>query len=221
MYDLCLCSSRTRYPPGQDYINKMRILLLADSHGRELGEIMTTMSPHMTVESLWMPGGKIKDVKDMIVGNKDWIIHYNPTYVIFHTLHNQLAWHARSNPTVEHFEEVVQELEEVIKILIDLVPLAVPFVSGLFPRIASKYMAEDKVKGYNTKAQRVGRYIVQRCHYFLYVRELWLQPYKGTANPDCFNKRDGLHFCYFGKREVARNWVEHITKFNAYFPNRK
>lgn len=190
---------------------KRRILLLTDSHGKELPELMMVKDPYAVVKGVIIPGADISRIKRESIDRYVDLADYDPRVILCHIGCNQTAYHPTKNVIIPYAQDVAEELKDLNDHLQNLFPEAIIFMSSLFPRIPSWSFTERQTIGYNQKAHRMGRYMEKLGLNICFTSKLWISKSKCLANP-IYYKNDGLHLNDSGKMVVADTWATFLKE---------
>lgn len=187
----------------------MKLLIITDSHGVDLAEMIMVQNSSFIVMDIVKRGGTAASLHELTWSKRDEIQKFNPSVVILHVGCNSVAFHAQKNPI--NLDN--QVLTADIQLLMDTVDYLVPdvhiSVSCLFPRIPSRFFSKAESESFNHRTFRLAGYFKQKKWNTIYCRELWQSRIKLLAWPH-FYKPDGLHLLPSGKRVVAETWVNHV-----------
>ena len=73
----------------------MRLLFIAESHGRFMDQALLTIDPTVELMGVWRPGARISGVIELLIQRMHEIIDFDPDFVVMHLGHNDLTPHPR------------------------------------------------------------------------------------------------------------------------------
>ena len=188
-----------------------RILLIGDSHTRNMSLAFSKYLPSTPVYTLTMPQG-IEEIAHKYHTNRTQITNFHPTIVIIHAGHNDIVFHHRHNNHPRNPQIVIDQIFQLMnEVLLDH-PGIMPCVSSIFPRTSTlrSYLPESAIIPYNKKVKRHGQNlmtITRNTSITCLVNNcLWHRISSATENANYFDI-DGLHLSTKGKEAVVREWL--------------
>jgi lysophospholipase L1-like esterase len=191
----------------------MRLLLVADSHGRGMGSVIHRLNTDWTVMTVRV-SSQTSAVRERYVQRLAEIRQYEPEAIILHVGHNDLSHHEYYNPTPKHVKDFFPSVLEFVRLLQGNHPSARVFYSSVFPRSTGPTMSDKERRSYNKLASRFGALTQSTCTKeeirFMLNGVLWISVRQAKENPDFFLD-DGLHLCKGGQEIVAREWISTVA----------
>lgn len=204
-------------------VNKMnlqntKLVLIADSHGYKLPELMKTLEPDMEILDIIRSGATCLSLAALMEHiHQEKIKAFQPDNIIFLAGSNNVGYHRYKNTDPDSGLDMIDDLEAAVKLLQGMVPSAKVWTSALFPRGPSRFYNEDQVAAYNDNALRLGRKACQKSLNPITTKELWtcLRKRKNskkspTAKLEFYNSRDNFHLNPDGKKLVAKAFLTAI-----------
>jgi lysophospholipase L1-like esterase len=191
----------------------MRLLLVADSHGRGMGSVVHRLDDSWMVMTVRV-SGQTQDVKDRYLERLSEVRQFNPEAVILHVGHNNFSYHSYHNPDPDHVKEFFPSILEFVALLQGNHPRAKVVYSSVFPRSTGPRLTDGERHSYNKVASRYGCLTQSTCKKeginFVLNGALWLSVRKAKENPTFFME-DGLHLLSSGQKIVARDWIKAVA----------
>lgn len=88
----------------------MRILYIADSHGRGIPEAFSEWDPSAELMGIWRPGATIGDLIRMVREQKERIQNFNPQHMYVMAGHNSVNYHFYKNKSPEWGKLAVEDI---------------------------------------------------------------------------------------------------------------
>ena len=204
----------------------MRLLLLADSHGKEMAPIISRqvglIEPPVEFEQYHVVRGRsIEIIRGEYRRQLAAIRAFNPDRVIIHAGHNNMVKHDVYNRSPLFITAVVHMLLEFVVEVHASFPGIRVFVSTLLPRKSSRHMSNLEASQYNRLCKRFGQHLLSSeiAHDFVTVlnRPFWIrislaEPNRALLSPD------GLHASDTGREVLAELWINALIHRNAPVP---
>lgn len=187
----------------------MKLLILADSHGRDMVELFDKLFPDILTRDITIPGGNLPDLRQSLEHRLPYFKSWNPSHIIIHAGHNAIAPHPSNNMTTIFLTDLVKMIKEMIKQIEDWFPESKVCFSGLFPRTPNSRFSETLTRAYNSKLLRIGRYLTKAKLNFIFAGRLWFKMRPCTPRYEMYYW-DGLHLSHKGKEAVAKIWAEYL-----------
>ena len=193
----------------------MRLLVIADSHGKEMGPILSReikfVNPDIDLTMFHVIRGRsISVIRGEYRRRLDEIRRFAPEKVLIHCGHNNMVKHNVFNRDPEFITAVVHMLMELVVEVRAHFPLIRVYVSTLLPRKASRNMSPTQASQYNRLAKRFGQHMLsnQGVHNYVAVlnRPFWLRISLVEPNGVLLSS-DGLHVTDVGREQLARLWL--------------
>lgn len=190
-------------------MSQMKVLLLADSHGRDMCEWIEQLFPAVLTRDITYPGGEISDIMLSLENRLPYFTNWNPTHIICHAGHNSIVPHPSKPMPIQFITDLVEDIKKMIAKLQGWFPNAYVCFSGLFPRTPTHRFSERRALGYNAKVFRIGRYLKRAGIRFIFAEQLWFHVRRHEPRYEMF-WWDGLHLSLTGKEAVALTWMEYL-----------
>ena len=191
----------------------MRLLLVADSHGRELSELVTRNYRGWSVFSI-IVGQKTSDIKARYESRVEAAVRFHPDYVILHCGHNDVVFHPRYTKEPQHIKHFFPEILDFLQLLARNHDQARIIYSALIPRGVGPYMSEGDRDSYNRLACRFGVRATTSCHDsgFQVLQNfcMWKSVRKSTEDISLLDE-GGLHLNAIGKKVLVDYWIAAIS----------
>ena len=191
----------------------MKLLLISDSHGRQLDEYIKREVPSMTVRTVMVPG-KISEIRGQYREELQELVLFNPEVIVLHMGHNDLVAHWSHNTQPLFITAVFHMLMELKDEVHFNFPEATIFVSSTLPRVPDDYSFDgDRALRYNRIARRFGQMVcsgskrIPSYYHNLQNRGLWGRITQLAPNLMRFDA-GGLHLSAFGKIALVSGWAD-------------
>jgi hypothetical protein len=193
----------------------MKLLLLADSHGKEMRPVLAShaslLDPLWSLEQLHVVRGRgIEIIRGDYRKRLAEIHSFAPDHVLIHVGHNNMVRHEVFNRSPLFITSVVHMLLELVTEIRANFPSIKIFVSTLLPRKASRHMSSLEAQQYNSLCKRFGQHLLsnEQTHRFITVlnRPFWLRISRAEPN-EVLLSQDGLHVTDNGRRVLADLWL--------------
>ena len=191
-----------------------RILLLGDSHTREMSAAFNKLSPSCLVYTITVPAG-LNAIITKYRSILHHVINFNPSIVIIHAGHNDIVFHHYHNHHPSNPRVVTADILQFVAELSTNHPSIRPFISSIFPRTYTErsYLPESEILPYNKKIKRHGQYLQSITEdtptTALLNMCLWYRISSALEDPSPFDE-DGLHLTKEGKLSVVQEWLSII-----------
>jgi lysophospholipase L1-like esterase len=188
----------------------MRILVISDSHGKGMVNILRSQGVEARFMSI-IKGRPLLGIRKRYRASLQRIRRFAPDKIVMHMGHNDLVRHHMYNPEPKFITCVVRMVIEFAVEILSTFPNSELYISSLQPRVAGIGLSEEGAKKYNRLAKRFGEHIVTqskklRCFTPILVRGLWGKISLYEAKLGVF-RRDGLHLNKIGRDIMAEKWV--------------
>jgi hypothetical protein len=204
----------------------MKLLLLADSHGKELAPIILRQvglqEPPFAFEQFHVIRGRsIEVIRGEYRRQLAAIRVFDPDHVIIHAGHNNMVKHAVYNRSPLFITAVVHLLLEFVVELRATFPTIKIFISTLMPRKSSRNMSNLEASQYNRLCKRFGQHLLSNEVSYSYStilnRPFWLrislaEPNKALLSPD------GLHATDTGREVLVGLWLSALVARHPSLP---
>ena len=191
----------------------MKLLIVADSHGRDLQGIIKRLEPDWDILVIWL-GQKTSLLRQYYDGRLSEILAYNPDTIILHSGHNDVAFHVRYNREPIGIVELFPEVMDFREYLQANHPRASIYLSSLFPRTESGNFNIEQTGIYNRMAKRYMETVRSAANSGnfgrLLNRVLWKSVKKCIEIPEYFD-RGGLHLNATGKESICAAWIADLS----------
>ena len=189
----------------------MNILIISDSHGRQMAEELEAKNDGWNVVTLRV-GRKLHVVLRLYRGKLRGIRRFRPDAVIMHLGHNDLVLHPIHNLDPDFITAILDKVYRFANEVARDLPASRIFVSSLFPRVESVRYNETLVGRYNKMARRFGERLRSRSNQTISSfraiinRSLWGRIARWEVRSGN-HKDDGLHMNTVGRGVVADGWI--------------
>ena len=190
----------------------MKIVLIGDSHCRDLDAALSLMFPSFRIFTITV-GAQINDIIASYISSIPAITTMNPAYIIIHMGHNNIVYHSKYNPTPDETPKSIAE--QTITFANEVSshhPTSKIYVSTIFPRTHTRTstISPHDVVMYNKKAKRHGQRIqtlAQRAglNHFM-NNSMWLKISISLEDSSQF-RGDGLHLSKEGAKKIIIEWL--------------
>jgi lysophospholipase L1-like esterase len=188
----------------------MHLLIVSDSHGRELKEVFDKEYPRWVVKII-VVGAGTDQVRETYMRRQQDAISFRPDNIILHVGHNDVVYHSYHNRSPRHIKEFFLDVLSFLGLLQEAHPELKLFYSTMLPRASSRVMSEEKKSQYNSLSARFGVRAQSSCrregYGFLLNACLWQSLRQKIENPDFFDA-GGLHLNKTGKRVMVEGWMK-------------
>jgi hypothetical protein len=183
---------------------RMRLLVLSDSHGKGMDQIIEKLDP--TWEVVLVRVRKSSAILYVYDIRMEEVKKFKLDRCLFHMGHNDISYHLVLNRAPQKIEEFMSLMLSFMKKVQEDLPDCLLVYSSLFPHTVGPRMSYEEHLAYNTKAVAFGEMVkeVMPPLGFGYVlkQSLWFSVPEGREHP-VFFARDGLHLNALGKDFVA------------------
>jgi hypothetical protein len=194
-----------------------RILLIGDSHIKEMQPLFKTLAPKNTEITLFsiQIGRGITEITNKYRDNLLQAYYFDPNISILHAGHNNIAAHHWYNPIPDHPRIVANDTLLLATEIKTNFPSANVHISTVFPRTftANSLLTAPEISSFNQKIKRHAQHLCSitqgttiNC---LMNMPMWTQVSKAIENPSHFDT-DGLHLTKEGKSAVIKEWFSEI-----------
>jgi lysophospholipase L1-like esterase len=189
----------------------MRILLVGDSHTREMDTALKKYQSPCATYLVTVPSG-LANIVNSYRHNLHSIINFDPSLIIIHAGHNDIVYHHYHNTQPTHPLLATQNILQFTQELTRNHPNARLAISSIYPRTytSGSYLSNKLVSSYNQKAKRYGsnlKSITSTSPITCLLNNcLWLRISKSLEQSTCFDP-DGLHLTPDAKDQIASEWL--------------
>jgi lysophospholipase L1-like esterase len=192
----------------------MRILLVTDSHGRDMGTTIREVHSGWKIFTVRV-GGVNTAVRASYLRRHRELRRFNPDRIILHVGHNDLQYHPYHNQSPEHGKYFFPSVLSFLALLMGNHPRATVFFSCPFPRTIGPGFTNDQRMVYNRTATRLGamaRSAANRSDFQCLLNGgLWKSVRKCQERPGILLP-DGLHLSEAGRKVVVDGWIPRLVK---------
>jgi hypothetical protein len=191
-----------------------RIAVIGDSHCRELDKAFEADFPNVQTYIVTV-GSQTDIVLQEYRKNIANIKKFDPTFIILHTGHNDLAYHKFKNRNPKDSTQTTKITMDAAAEIRSNHPKAITIVSAVFPRLLSvrSQLRQMDLFHYNRTAERHTRRLVTEA------KKIGMAVFKNNFvwknKTDLLVKthlflEDGLHITTAAKKYVVGRWMEQI-----------
>jgi lysophospholipase L1-like esterase len=192
----------------------MRVLVISDSHGRKMAEVLERKKTNWNVLTLSL-GRKIPAIRRLYQSKLRAIRRFRPDIVVMHLGHNDLVLHHLHNMDPNFITTVLADLYAFAGRVASDLPRSRIYLSSMFPRVEAEWFDESMVGKYNRMARRFGERLRSQSNqigsvfHAIINRKLWGRIARWETLPGN-HKIDGLHLCREGRDVVGDGWIKAI-----------
>jgi lysophospholipase L1-like esterase len=187
----------------------MRVLVVSDSHGKKLKTILKELKPGWLFMIIPI-GGKTSEIRQSYLRRQVSIAHFRPDLIVLHAGHNDLMAHPIHNQNPTFIKQYFPHLVAFASLIRGHFPAATFFLSGLFPRKASRTMTVGQAYQYNKLARRFNEMVRSSARSIGFRRLLncflWESVRQARVDPQYLSE-DGLHLNAVGRRALCLDWI--------------
>jgi hypothetical protein len=187
----------------------MRVLVLSDSHGKDMMWSFDHYVPEWEVVELCV-GRATGEVRSSYVDNIVDIFEYAPDIIYLHLGHNDVSFHPVHNLSPQQPLDCFKLCLEFLDLLKEKHPYSLLFYSSIFPRACGPSFDNTRKSAYNRMAADFQSLVSEVCE--IEGRRsclntcLWENMDTGAEKTEFFTS-GGLHLNSQGKRAVVRDWI--------------
>ena len=186
----------------------MRILVISDSHGKGMVNILRSQGVEARFMSI-IKGRPLLGIRKRYRASLQRIRRFSPDKIVMG--HNDMVRHHMYNPEPKFITCVVRMVIEFAVEILSSFPSSELYISSLLPRVAGSGLSAEGAKKYNRLAKRFGEHMLTqskklRCFTPILIRGLWGRISLYEAMSGAF-RRDGLHLNKIGRDILAESWV--------------
>jgi lysophospholipase L1-like esterase len=191
----------------------MRILVLADSHGKDMAGVLKGISKSSTILVISIGRGVDEICAKYLQKLRD-VNNFHPEGIIVHLGHNDLVAHPVYNMQPDHLKYYFPRIVSFVTLLQTHHPNSRVVLSSLYPRTEGYLFDSERKLQYNTGARRFSdkvRSSARRGNFRFCLNEmLWTSARKFKEDPSMFCL-DGLHLIAEGRVAVGQGWIRALT----------
>jgi lysophospholipase L1-like esterase len=197
----------------------MKLLLVGDSHCRELGPALTKHAPSTTTLTVFLPRN-INAITLKYRTKIQTINSFRPDVVVVHLGHNDMVRHPIHN-LIPSVSTVVASATIILANEIHLNhPYATIFISVIFPHTftSTSLLSSPEISSYNKKAKRHGQRIrtfSTTAGYNCLINNVMWSKISNSIEEPSFFLLDGLHLNSTGQTAIVKEWLEEITRMTT------
>jgi lysophospholipase L1-like esterase len=193
-----------------------RILIVGDSHCKELDLMITAKYPNIQSLAL-VRGGNIQAVLRHFIHNAQIALAFDPTTTIIHVGHNNLAYHPTKNPHPFLSRRTATDTINLATQIQNFLPHSVITLSAVLPRSPKERssMNETATKQYNKVAKKHGQRIrteARRAGYHHLINSCMWRCISQAIEEESLYRSDGLHLNTTGKSILTQSWINNIAQ---------
>ena len=185
----------------------MRILILGDSHARDLDAAIVHLRPTYHTYTI-TAGRRMVPIVYRYRQNLPAITQFHPSVAIVHMGHNDIVQHPNLNPIPTHPQVVAARILTLSNEIELNHPGIIIFNSSIYPRSCThdSILDSHQVVSYNKKAKRYGQMLRSLCqnagYHCLLNNILWRRISRAEEESTHYHA-DGLHITMEAKLLVA------------------
>ena len=193
----------------------MKLLLLGDSHCRELTDIFAELTSTITVYTVFVPLD-ITSITLQYRSKINTINAYRPDVILIHLGHNDLVYHPVHNLSPSNSSTVASSTIALANELHQNHPYATIYVSAIIPRTFThkSRLTKAQVTSYNKMAKRHGQrirtYSETAGFESLSNNSMWSK-ISASIKHSTYYLKDGLHLNHAGQIALVGEWIKVIT----------
>ena len=195
------------------------ILILADSHGRDLDSALKLINPEVHTFSIIHPRGTLA-ISARYQSCISSVISFRPAYIILHCGHNDLVFHPHLNTDPINSQTTRTHTTNLAQLLQLNHPNSTIVISAMFPRSFKhkSLLLQEEVSAFNRLAKRHAQRLRSEASLLpipikvCLNMAIWNRISKAEEKAQLFLP-DGLHLTDTGKREIASGWLRDISLF--------
>jgi lysophospholipase L1-like esterase len=195
----------------------MRLMIVGDSHTRDMDTHIKTNYPHTDIMMVTKPRSTAEVIAYYMRHRQAEAVIFDPNWIIIHCGHNDVVQHHRFNKNPQFAGNVTTQQVLFARNLQAMFPTAVVMCSSLFPRTPTDTanLTMEDTSAYNRVAKRYGLRLRAlttpiniRCSLNM---TLWTQVAKSKEAKELFST-DGLHLTNDGKVQIGVEWIKALTQ---------
>ena len=192
----------------------MRLLIIGDSHCRELESTFTQLSPEIDSYIISV-GSRMNDIIFKYTLKLPDINLFNPDTVIVHFGHNDIVKHPSKNPTPTLTTVVAHRTIAFCMQIQTNHPNATIHISATFPRTFTPHstLTLHQVSSYNKKMKRQGqrlRTLATIANFNCLINNVMWRRISAAIEDHTLYSRNGLHLDNSGRLAVVAEWLTQI-----------
>jgi lysophospholipase L1-like esterase len=195
----------------------MRLLIIGDSHVREMDDCIRATHPHIEIMAVIKPRNTIQVIHHFNQHARAEALLFNPDWIALHAGHNDIVHHNKFNPNPQFARNVATQHVRFARNLQIIFPHATMLVSSIYPRTSTytSNLSLPETGAYNRIAKRYGTRLRElslphniKCSM---NNILWRRISKAEEEAGLYSS-DGLHLSIDGKTQVGIEWVNVFTQ---------
>jgi lysophospholipase L1-like esterase len=121
----------------------MRLLIVSDSHGRELSKVFAKDYPDCIVK-IMLVGSTTDQVRDNYVRRQREAISFMPDNIILHVGHNDVVYHPYHNTSPRHIKDYFPDVMSFLRLLRERHAGSKLYYSTMLPRGVGRMLSEEQ-----------------------------------------------------------------------------
>ena len=197
----------------------MRLLIVGDSHCRDMETLIDDIMDHYAQVLSVIVGGQTLPIKMKYRDLLQKIIKFDPSHVLLHLGHNELARHPTKNTVPSISRDIATETLSFAREISTNFPSATICISAIFPRTFTRrsYLSNKEVTKFNKDvdrhALRIRKQATEEGFLCAMNNPIWRRISKSEEDPNFF-MIDGFHLDPSAKRIIAKNWLISLGVLN-------
>ena len=193
----------------------MRLLIIGDSHCRELASTFAQLAPEIDIYIVSL-GSRMNDIIFKYMQKLPDINLFNPDSVIVHLGHNDIVKHPSKNPIPTLTTVVAHRTIAFCVQIQNNHPNATIHISATFPRTFTHHstLTQYQVRSYNKKMKRQGqrlRTLASIANFHCLINNIMWRRISAAIEDHTLFSIDGLHLDTGGRTAVVTEWLPQIN----------
>jgi lysophospholipase L1-like esterase len=190
----------------------MKLVLLGDSHCRELANVFAELTSSITVYTVFVP----LDITTITLHyrSKINIINaYNPDVILIHLGHNDLVYHPIHNVSPSNSSTVASNTITLANEVHQNHPNSTIYISAILPRTFThkSRLTKPQVSSYNKMAKRHGQRIrtySEIAGFYSFINKPMWSKISAAIEFSTYYHKDGLHLNHDGQTALVGEWIK-------------
>jgi hypothetical protein len=198
----------------------MRVLLLGDSHCREMDILLPVNASTNTVKLYVISvGGTTAAIMTKYHSSLPEVNNFGPDSIILHSGNNELGYHPTKNLNPRDSTQTTAILLAAAHVLKLNHPQAIIVLSAAFPRLLSRssHFTFEDLTHYNDTARRHSNRLrseAKKVHFHTLLNNIMWKNKDSLLVKTHFFLEDGLHLTNDAKKLVIADWIRRLQTIN-------